>query len=109
MFFVILLFDVFILGWMGGLPAEEPFVMISQTATIYYFAHFLIILPLVSAIERQLPLPRSISERVLHGEKAEDAPLGDPPTSDELREGKAGVRPCRSWRSPEHQQKNKNH
>src|SRR3546814_8599825 len=79
MFFVILLFDVFILGWMGGLPAEEPFVMISQTATIYYFAHFLIILPLVSAIERPLPLPRSISESVLHGEKAEAAPLGVQP------------------------------
>src|SRR3546814_15946969 len=72
MFFVILLFDVFILGWMGGLPAEAPFVMISQTAPIYYFAHFLIILPLVSAIERPLPLPRSLSAGVLHGEEAEE-------------------------------------
>lgn len=49
--------------------------MISQLATIYYFAHFLIILPLVSKLERTLPLPNSISESVLHGEKAEAAPV----------------------------------
>jgi ubiquinol-cytochrome c reductase cytochrome b subunit len=67
---------VLILGYCGGAPPEEPFVMISQIATIYYFAHFLIILPLVSKLERTLPLPNSISESVLHGEKREAAPLG---------------------------------
>ena len=67
---------VFILGYCGGSPAEEPYVMISQLATAYYFAHFLIILPLVSMIERPLPLPNSITESVLHGEKAESAPFG---------------------------------
>jgi ubiquinol-cytochrome c reductase cytochrome b subunit len=77
-FFWILVVDVLILGWMGGLPAEEPYVMISQAATIYYFAHFLIILPILSKIERTLPLPNSISESVLHGEKAEAAPYGAP-------------------------------
>jgi ubiquinol-cytochrome c reductase cytochrome b subunit len=56
---------VLILGWMGGLPAEEPYVMISQIASIYYFAHFLIILPIVSAIERPEPMPFSITEAVL--------------------------------------------
>jgi ubiquinol-cytochrome c reductase cytochrome b subunit len=81
-FFWILVIDVLILGWVGGLPAEEPYVMISQVATIYYFAHFLIILPLVSALEKTLPLPNSISESVLHGEKAESAPFGTP-----VREG----------------------
>jgi ubiquinol-cytochrome c reductase cytochrome b subunit len=75
-FFWILVADVLILGWVGGLPAEEPYVMISQIATIYYFAHFLIILPLVSKLEKTLPLPNSISESVLHGEKAEAAPYG---------------------------------
>ncbi len=62
------------LGYCGGAPAEEPFVMISQVATIYYFAHFLIILPILSMVERTLPLPNSISESVLHGEAAEAAP-----------------------------------
>ena len=77
-FFWILVLDVLILGWVGGLPAEEPYVMISQIATMYYFAHFLIILPLLSKLERTLPLPNSISESVLHGEKAEAAPFGTP-------------------------------
>ena len=35
-----------------------------------------IILPLVSKFERPLPLPSSISESVLHGEKQEAAPIG---------------------------------
>ena len=76
MFFWILVADILVLGWCGGLPAEEPYVMISQLATIYYFAHFLIILPILSAVERTLPLPNSISESVLHGEEAESAPAG---------------------------------
>lgn len=75
-FFWLLIVDVLILGYCGGAPAEEPFVMISQLATIYYFAHFLIILPLLSTLEKTLPLPASITESVLHGEKAEAAPLG---------------------------------
>jgi ubiquinol-cytochrome c reductase cytochrome b subunit len=80
-FFVILLADVFVLGWMGGLPAEEPYVMISQVATMYYFAHFLIILPILSMVERTLPLPNSIAESVLHGEEAEAAPIGVRPAT----------------------------
>jgi ubiquinol-cytochrome c reductase cytochrome b subunit len=75
-FFWILMLDIVILGWVGGLPAEEPYVMISQLATMYYFAHFLIILPILSATERTLPLPNSISESVLHGEEAEARPVG---------------------------------
>jgi ubiquinol-cytochrome c reductase cytochrome b subunit len=67
-FFVILLIDVGVLGWLGGLPAEEPYVMLSQAATIYYFAHFLLILPILALVERTLPLPNSISESVLKGE-----------------------------------------
>jgi ubiquinol-cytochrome c reductase cytochrome b subunit len=64
-FFWILCADVLVLGYCGGSPAEEPFVMISQLAAAYYFAHFLIILPIISAIERPLPLPGSITEAVL--------------------------------------------
>ena len=39
----------------------------------------LVILPLVSAFETPLPLPRSISDSVLHGEEAEAAPAGSTP------------------------------
>lgn len=75
-FFWVLVLDILVLGYCGGAHAEEPYIMISQIATFYYFAHFLIILPIVSAIERPLPLPNSISESVLHGEEKEAAPLG---------------------------------
>ncbi len=64
-FFWALVVDVLILGWMGKSPAEQPYVWISQIAGMYYFAHFLIILPIVSAMERPLPLPNSITESVL--------------------------------------------
>jgi ubiquinol-cytochrome c reductase cytochrome b subunit len=67
---------VAVLGYCGGSPAEEPYVMISQLATAYYFAHFLIILPIVSMIERPLPLPNSITESVLAKYAADAAPIG---------------------------------
>ena len=65
-----ILFWVFVavgllLGVCGGKPAEEPWVRLSQVLTAYYFAHFLIIIPLVSRFEKTLPLPKSISEAVL--------------------------------------------
>lgn len=61
-----------VLFYCGGAPAEEPYVILSQIASAYYFAHFLIILPLVSSIERPKPLPGSITEAVLakHGDAA---------------------------------------
>jgi ubiquinol-cytochrome c reductase cytochrome b subunit len=74
MFFWILIVDVLVLGYCGGSPAEEPYVIVSQIATIYYFAHFLMILPILSMVEKTKPLPNSISESVLHGEEAEAAP-----------------------------------
>jgi ubiquinol-cytochrome c reductase cytochrome b subunit len=63
--FWVLVIDCFVLGWVGAMPAEEPYVRIGQIAAAYYFAHFLIILPLLSFIEKPLPLPNSIAESVL--------------------------------------------
>jgi len=64
-FFAVLVADMLVLFYLGGAAAEEPYVMLSQIAALYYFAHFLIILPIVSAIERPDPLPFSITEAVL--------------------------------------------
>jgi ubiquinol-cytochrome c reductase cytochrome b subunit len=75
-FFLIWCGVVLVLGYCGGAPAEEPYVMLSQIATAYYFAHFLIIIPILSKIERTLPLPNSISESVLHGEDKMAVPYG---------------------------------
>jgi ubiquinol-cytochrome c reductase cytochrome b subunit len=78
-FFVLLVLDVFILGICGVMPVEQPWIGISQLATMYYFLHFLVILPLISRFEKPLPLPNSISDSVLHGEQAEAAPAGSRP------------------------------
>jgi ubiquinol-cytochrome c reductase cytochrome b subunit len=56
---------IVVLGWAGGSHATEGVVLISQVAAAYYFAHFLIILPIVSRIEKTEPLPNSITEAVL--------------------------------------------
>jgi len=72
---------VLVLGYCGGAPAEEPFVMISQIASIYYFAHFLIILPIVSSIERPEPMPFSITEAVLGKDDKAVLPPGSAPPS----------------------------
>ena len=71
-FFWVFLIDCIILGIMGAKTADGhtvgiPNVVISQLATLYYFAHFLVIIPIVSTIERPKPLPSSISEPVLKG------------------------------------------
>ncbi len=42
-------------------------IALGQMATLYYFAYFLVILPLLSIFERPLPLPLSISQPVLKG------------------------------------------
>jgi ubiquinol-cytochrome c reductase cytochrome b/c1 subunit len=62
---ILFLINFIILGWVGGKPAEEPYVTIAQGATMYYFFHFLILTPLIGWIERPKPLPASISEPVL--------------------------------------------
>ncbi len=64
--FWILVVDILILGFCGVQPAEEPWVMLGQLSAAYYFAHFLIILPLIAHFEKPLPLPGSITEAVLH-------------------------------------------
>lgn len=64
-FFWILVLDVLVLGYVGGAEPIARNVMIGQVATTYYFLHFLVILPIVSAMERPRPLPNSITEAVL--------------------------------------------
>ena len=60
-----LVVDIIVLTWIGGSPAEGNFILIGQIATIYYFAHFLVLMPLVGVIETPKPLPNSISQSVL--------------------------------------------
>jgi ubiquinol-cytochrome c reductase cytochrome b subunit len=68
-FFYVLVIDMAVLFYCGGAHAEEPYIMLSQIATAYYFLHFLVILPIVSLVERPEPLPYSITEAVLGSDK----------------------------------------
>ena len=54
-----------ILGYVGAQHAEEPYITVGQLATVYYFAFFIVIIPLLNKYEKPLPLPSSISEAVL--------------------------------------------
>ncbi|MEP9361161.1 cytochrome b/b6 [Sphingomonas sp. KR3-1] len=63
--FWVLVVDVLVLGYCGGSPAEPLYVILSQIGAAYYFAHFLIIVPLISHYETPKPLPNSITEAVL--------------------------------------------
>ncbi len=65
--FWVFLIDCVMLGWVGSqLPEGIPLIM-GQVGTIYYFVHFLIVMPILGKIEKPLPLPTSISEPVTGG------------------------------------------
>ena len=53
------------LGYLGSKPPEGAYVFWSRVLTAYYFAHFIIILPLLGLLESPKPLPSSISDDVL--------------------------------------------
>src|ERR1700726_1588641 len=54
------------LGWLGSKPPEGAYVLIARIFTAYYFAYFLIILPVLGRVEKTKPLPASISQAVLN-------------------------------------------
>ena len=64
-FMFVLVIDVIVLGFCGANPPAGFWIPLSQLATVYYFFHFLILLPILGKIERPLPLPPSIADAVL--------------------------------------------
>nr|YP_010620172.1 Apocytochrome b [Gredgaria maugeana]WAX04208.1 Apocytochrome b [Gredgaria maugeana] len=40
-----------LLGWIGGMPVEDPFIVIGQILSLYYFVYFLFIIPILGWIE----------------------------------------------------------
>jgi ubiquinol-cytochrome c reductase cytochrome b/c1 subunit len=62
------------LGYLGSKPAEGAYVIWSRILTAYYFAHFLVILPLIGLLESPKPLPPSISDAVLAKKKPAAVP-----------------------------------
>ena len=60
--FALLVADFFFLMWLGAMPAEEPYASLSLLASTYWFAYFLVILPLLGVIEKPLPTPSTIED-----------------------------------------------
>ena len=60
--FGLLVFDFFALMWLGAMPAEEPYATFSLIASSYWFAYFLLILPILGLIEKPLTPPETIEE-----------------------------------------------
>ncbi len=70
-FFWVLLVDLVVLTWIGAKSADEIIFMdiqavtIGQVATFWYFFHFFFLLPVLSRVEKTLPLPESIASAVI--------------------------------------------
>jgi len=54
--------NFFLLMWAGGMPAEGLIPTISLIGTIYWFAYFLVILPVLGITEKAEKEPRTIEE-----------------------------------------------
>ncbi|MEM6677630.1 MAG: cytochrome b/b6 [Pseudomonadota bacterium] len=61
-YFWILVVDFFVLMWAGAMPAEGLIPTISLIGTIYWFAYFLVILPLLGILETPEPQPTTVEE-----------------------------------------------
>ncbi|MDP6222845.1 MAG: cytochrome b/b6 [Candidatus Micropelagos thuwalensis] len=64
-FFLIFVVNCLVLGYLGAMPAEGVYITLARICTIYYFAHFLIILPLLGLVEKPSEIPESISASIL--------------------------------------------
>ena len=54
--FWIFAFNFLILMWLGSCHVEVPYILAGQIATVYYFSHFLILLPLFGIVDNVLSL-----------------------------------------------------
>nr|AIE42874.1 cytochrome b [Limia garnieri] len=52
--FWLLVADVIILTWIGGMPVEHPFIIIGQIASFLYFFLFLFLIPTAALIENKM-------------------------------------------------------
>ena len=63
-FFWIFIANAIFLGYLGSRPAEGIWVPLTKVSTFAYFAHFLIVMPLMGWLEKPLPRPASIMDAV---------------------------------------------
>lgn len=70
-FYLLFVVDCLMLGYLGAMPAEGIYIVLARIGTLYYFAHFLVVLPVLGIIEKPKDVPESISEPVLAAQPAE--------------------------------------
>jgi ubiquinol-cytochrome c reductase cytochrome b subunit len=58
--FWLLAVDFVVLMWAGAMPAEPPYSTISLIGATYWFAYFLVILPILGVIEKPEARPETI-------------------------------------------------
>ncbi len=67
-FFWLLVITCVALGYLGSKPPEGGYLIAARVFTIYYFVHFLIVMPIVGLIETPRPKPRTIADSIFkHG------------------------------------------
>lgn len=86
-FFWLFVITCIALGYLGAQAPDGWYLFFGRAFTIYYFAFFLLIMPIVGLIERPKKLPGSITQSVL-GSQASKPPSLPPPGPDD-REGLA--------------------
>lgn len=74
-FFWIFVAVCILLGYLGAQPPEGIYVIAGRVLTFCYFAYFLIVLPLLSRIEKPRPVPNSISDAVLAKTGSRSTPM----------------------------------
>lgn len=52
--FYLFVFNFLLLGNLGQLHVEVPFILLGQISTVYYFSYFIILVPVISTIENIL-------------------------------------------------------
>ncbi|WP_240008122.1 cytochrome b [Pseudaquidulcibacter saccharophilus] len=72
-FWFIWIANFIFLGICGAMPAQAPWTWLSKIGLVYYFLYFLVILPVLSKIEKPKTPPASIADSIA------DAPKGEEP------------------------------
>jgi ubiquinol-cytochrome c reductase cytochrome b subunit len=75
--FAILVVDFIVLMWCGAMPAEEPYATIALIGSAYWFAYFLLILPILGIIETPDKQPETIEEAVKIASKKKKSSQSD--------------------------------
>ncbi len=64
-FFWLHLVICLVLGWVGSQPPEGIALLTGRLATVYYFAHFLVVMPILTRYEKPFATPEQIQDHFI--------------------------------------------